>query len=128
MAVRIITDSGSDLSQKRAEKLGIKVIPLRFRFGEEEYLDGVTMSPKEFYERMEREEELPKTSQISPYTYTEAFKEAIDQGDDVVYVSISSGVSGCFQSAVLAASEFGGSLTMFSPGSFLSRYLRAAIS
>ena len=93
MTVKIITDSGSDISQNRAQELGIKVIPLRFSFGEEEYLDGVTMSPKEFYERMDREAELPKTSQITPYAYGEVFREAIADGSDVFYVSISSGVS-----------------------------------
>ncbi len=120
MTVKIITDSGSDLSQKRAQELGIQVIPLRFRFGEEEYLDGVTMSPKEFYERMDREAELPKTSQISPYAYTEAFREAIADGSDVLYISISSGVSGCFQSATLAASEFDGKVKVLDSRHFCS--------
>ncbi len=120
MTVKIITDSGSDLSQKRAEELGIQVIPLRFRFGEEEYLDGVTMSPKEFYERMDKEAELPKTSQISPYAYGEAFREAIADGSDVLYVSISSGVSGCFQSATLAASEFDGRVKVLDSRHFCS--------
>ena len=69
MGVKIVTDSGSDISQDRANKLGIRVIPLTMRFGNEEFLDGVTMSPKEFYERMAKEKELPKTSQIPPYKY-----------------------------------------------------------
>ncbi len=120
MSVRIITDSGSDISQKRAEGLGITVIPLRFRFGEEEYLDGVTMSPKDFYERMDKEEELPKTSQISPFTYSETFKEAVKDGDDVLYISISSGVSGCFQSATLAAKEFDGKVRVLDSRHFCS--------
>ncbi|MBR4469912.1 MAG: DegV family protein [Erysipelotrichaceae bacterium] len=120
MSVRIITDSGSDISQKRAEELGITVIPLRFRFDEEEYLDGVTMSSKEFYERMDKEKELPKTSQISPYAYSEAFKEAVDKGDEVLYVSISSGVSGCFQSATLASKEFDGKVKVLDSRHFCS--------
>ena len=113
MSVKIITDSGSDIPQTRAKELGIKVIPLTFRFGTDEYLDGVTMSSKEFYERMEKEEELPKTSQISPYTYTEAFKEATADGSDALYVCISSGVSGTIQSATMAASEFDGKVRVF---------------
>ena len=113
MSVKIVTDSGSDMSQTRAEKLGIKVMPLTFRFGNDEYLDGVTMTPKEFYERMDAEEELPKTSQISPFQYSEVFKELSADGSDVLYVCISSGVSGTIQSATLAAKEFDGKVRVF---------------
>ena len=113
MSVRIISDSGCDISQAYAKKLGVKIIPLVFRFGEEEYLDGVNMSSEEFYRRMEEEEELPKTSQISPYRYSEAFEEAMKDGSDVVYLSISSGVSGSIQSAILAAKEFDGKVRVF---------------
>ena len=113
MKVKIVTDSGSDMSQARAEKSGIRVLPLTFRFGNDEYLDGVTMTPKQFYDRMEAEEELPKTSQISPYRYSEVFKELTADGSDVLYVCISSGVSGTIQSAMLAASEFDGKVKVF---------------
>ncbi len=113
MSVRIISDSGCDISQAYAEKLGVKIIPLIFRFGEEEYLDGVDMSSEEFYRRMEEEEELPKTSQISPYRYSEAFAEAVKDGSEVVYLSISSGVSGSIQSAILAAREFDDKVKVF---------------
>ena len=85
MAVKIVTDSGSDMSQDRAKQLGIRVIPLTFRFGNDEYLDGITMTPKEFYERMSNEEELPKTSQIPPFKYSEIFKEETADGSDVLY-------------------------------------------
>ena len=105
MGVKIVTDSGSDISQDRANKLGIRVIPLTMRFGNEEFLDGVTMSPKEFYERMAKEKELPKTSQIPPYKYKEVFEEEIKDGSDVLYICISSGVSGTIQSATMAAQE-----------------------
>ena len=113
MSVKIVTDSGSDISQKRAEELGIRVLPLTFRFGNDEYLDGVTMSSKDFYERLGREEELPKTSQIAPFRYSEVFKEETADGSDVLYVCISSGVSGTIQSATLAASEFDGKVRVF---------------
>ena len=108
MSVKIITDSGSDISQEYAAQIGVRVIPLVFRFSDGEYLDGVDMSNHEFYERLENEEELPKTSQISPYRYSEVFNEETADGSDAVYISISSGVSGCFQSATLAAKEFDG--------------------
>lgn len=108
MSVKIITDSGSDISQEYAAQIGVRVIPLVFRFSDGEYLDGVDMSNHEFYERLENEEELPKTSQISPYRYSEVFNEETADGSDAIYISISSGVSGCFQSATLAAKEFDG--------------------
>ncbi|MBO7697807.1 MAG: DegV family protein [Erysipelotrichaceae bacterium] len=113
MGVKIVTDSGSDMPQARARELGITVLPLTFRFGNDEYLDGVTMTSKEFYERMEQEPELPKTSQITPYRYTEVFKELTADGSDVLYICISSGVSGTIQSATMAASEFDGKVRVF---------------
>ena len=113
MSVKIITDSASDLSQEEAKKLGITVIPLVFRFGNDEFYDGVTISNEEFYDRLEKEEELPKTSQISPYRYTETFEEATKDGSEAVYLSISSGVSGSVQSAMMAAQEFDGKVKVF---------------
>ena len=118
MSVKIITDSGSDISQERAKQLGIKVIPLTFRFGNDEYQDGITMSPEEFYTRMEKEEELPKTSQIPPFVFSEVFKQETADGSDVLYVCISSGVSGTMQSAILAASEFDGKVKVFDSKNF----------
>ncbi len=118
MSVRIITDSASDISQEYADRLGIRVIPLQFRFQEEEYLDGVTMSNEEFYARMEKEDELPKTSQISPYRYHEIFEEETKKGNEVVYLSISSGVSGSFQNAMITAEEFAGKVKVFDSKQF----------
>lgn len=106
MAVRIITDSASDIRQSQAEEWGIKVIPLKVRFGEEEYLDGVTMKPREFYSRLVETDEVPKTSQITPYEYDREFKAAREAGDELICFTMSSGVSGCYQSACLAASDY----------------------
>ena len=89
------------------------MIPLVFRFGDQEFKDGVDLSNYEFYQKLENCEELPKTSQISPYKYSEVFKEETADGSEAVYLSISSGVSGCFQSATLAASEFEGKVKVF---------------
>lgn len=106
MAIRILTDSASDISQELAAKWGITVIPLKVRFGEEEYLDGVTLVGKDFYKKLVETDEVPKTSQISPYEYSEEFKKALDAGDEVIYFGLSAGVSGSFQSACIAADEF----------------------
>ena len=106
MGVMIIADSASEVSQETAKEWGIKVIPLKIRFGEEEYLDGVTLSNKRFYELLIESDELPKTSQISPADYEDCFRAAVDAGDEVVCLTISSGVSGCIQSANIATEEF----------------------
>ncbi|MBQ6361234.1 MAG: DegV family protein [Lachnospiraceae bacterium] len=106
MAVRIVTDSASDIPQTTAAEWNIKVLPLKIRFGEEEYLDGVTITPYEFYEKMEKADGLPKTSLIPPFEYEAVFEDAVNAGDEVVCLCISSGVSGAYQSACVAASDY----------------------
>jgi DegV family protein with EDD domain len=106
MAVRIATDSASDISQERAKEWGITVIPLRVRFGEEEFLDGVTLSSEDFYKKLVETDEVPKTSQITPFEFAEVFKAADEANDELIFFSISSGVSGSYQSACLAAADY----------------------
>ena len=106
MAVRIATDSASDISQEKAKEWGITVIPLKVRFGDEEYLDGKTLSAHEFYKKLIETDEIPKTSQISPYEYAELFREAEAAGDELIFFSLSAGVSGSYQSAMIAAADF----------------------
>lgn len=118
MGIRIITDSASDISQERAREWGITVMPLTVNFHEEEYLDGVTITPREFYEKLVETDELPKTSQITPYRYEEEFKKAVNEGDRVICFCLSSGVSGSYQSACLAASSFGSQVTVIDTRQF----------
>ena len=108
MSLRIITDSATDISQKQADELGITVLPLKVRFGEEEFLDGVTMPYNKFFERLVETDELPKTSQIPPFEYGEEFGKAVEAGDEVICFTLSSKVSGCYQSACIAADDFDG--------------------
>ena len=108
MSVRIITDSASDISQEWAKDWNITVLPLKVRFGEEEFLDGVTLSNREFYERLIETDEIPKTSQITPFEYRSNFEKAVKAGEQAVCFCLSSGVSGSFQSACVAAQEFEG--------------------
>ena len=122
MGVMIIADSASEVSQETAKEWGIKVIPLKIRFGEEEYLDGVTLSNKRFYELLIESDELPKTSQISPADYEDCFKAAVEAGDEVVCLTISSGVSGCVQSANIAAAEFEGKVHVVDTMQFCISY------
>ena len=106
MAIKIVTDSASDIPQALARQWDITVLPLTIRFGSDEYQDGVNLSLDRFYERLESGKDFPQTSQITPYTYGLAFRDAVAHGDDVVCLCMSSGVSGSFQSACFAAAEF----------------------
>ncbi len=124
MAVRIATDSASDIPQEKAKEWGITVIPLKVRFGEEEYLDGVTLSPHEFYKKLIETDEIPKTSQISPFEYAELFKEAEAAGDEMIFFSLSAGVSGSYQSAMIAASDFSDNIHVIDTRQFcISEYI-----
>jgi DegV family protein with EDD domain len=102
MAVRIIVDSGCDIRQEEAKKLNLEILPIRTAFGDEEYLDGVTMTHEQFFEKLIESEELPKTSQVSPYEYEEAYKKVKEAGDTAVCITLSAKLSGCYQSANIA--------------------------
>lgn len=103
--IKIIVDSGCDISQEKAKKLGIKVLPLEVAFGEERYLDGVTLTGEAFYEKLGASSLSPKTSQINAYAYGQAFEEEFGQGNEVLCITLSSKLSGCYQSANLAKSS-----------------------
>lgn len=106
--VQIMVDSGCDLTQKEARELNIRLLPITVTFGEEEYQDGVNLTPREFYEKLIESDELPHTSQISPYTYGEYFKKYTEAGDTVVCLTLSSKLSGSYQSALMAAEDHEG--------------------
>lgn len=106
MSVRIIVDSTADLIPELKNR--VTVVPLTVHFGEQEYIDGVTITPEEFYKKLAGAKELPSTSQATPYAFNEAFEEAVEAGDTVVAVILSSGLSGTYQSAVIGAAEFPG--------------------
>lgn len=106
MAVKILIDSASDISQEEANKLGINVIPLQVSFDEEEYLDGINLSSKEFYEKLIEQDTLPKTSQITPFRYQEEFERLTKNGDSLIVITLSSKLSNTYNSAVLASYDF----------------------
>ena len=106
MKIRIITDSGCDMLPPYAPNL--TVLPLTITFGEESFLDGVELDHHRFYEKLIEGEELPTTSQIAPAAFEEAFQRAVDAGEAVVCVTLSSKLSGTYQSACIAAEDFAG--------------------
>ena len=112
MRVTIITDSASDITQAEARQWGITVLPLKTRFGDTEYLDGVTMTHDQFYQRLVESDELPATSQLSPFDYAEAFRRGAQDGAQVLCITLSSRLSGSYQSACIAAEELPGRVTV----------------
>ena len=104
--VKLVVDSACDLEKAEADARGITLMPLLIRFGEDEYEDGVTLSHREFFEKLIETSELPKTSQINEYRFEEAFENLTADGSEVVCVTISSKLSGTYSSAVKAAKKF----------------------
>lgn len=102
--IRIITDSASDMPAGYRED--VTVVPLHVRFGAEEYLDGVNLSHREFYEKLIEDEELPTTSQVAPYAFEDAYKEAKKAGEQVIVITISGRLSGTYQSACIASEDY----------------------
>ncbi len=106
MAVRIVTDSGIDLPGGSDPR--VTVVPLGITFGTTTYADGVDLTNDRFYELLIESDELPKTSQATPFAYHEVLAPICEAGDEAVVITLSSKLSGTYQSAVTAASEFDG--------------------
>ena len=102
--IQVVTDSACDLPDEVIDKLGIKVVPLTIRFGNEEFIDRVELSPKEFWDRVLTGPEMPQTAAPSAGAFQTVFAEAADAGmDGVVCVNLSSKVSATYQAARTAA-------------------------
>lgn len=104
--VRIVVDSTANLHPEFRDS--VSVVPLTVRFGKEEYVDGVNLTPEAFYKKLEASKELPTTSQAAPYAFSELFEQIVESGDEVVALVVSGGLSGTCQSAVIAASDYPG--------------------
>lgn len=104
MGVKIIIDSTADLVEDTKEK--VITVPITIRFGNTEYVDGVDISNQEFYEKLIESDVLPTTSQATPDAFEQIFKEIKDNGDTAVVITISSNLSGTFQSATIASEGY----------------------
>lgn len=100
--IKLFTDSASDLPRVYRERYDIDVVPLSVIFGEEEFKDGVTLSPSDFWKKMNASKELPSTNQVNPNDFVESFRPYVEQGETILYIGLSSKLSGTLQSAVLA--------------------------
>lgn len=113
MAIKLVVDSASDITQTEAESLGITMIPMSITFQDgKEYFDGVTLLPYQFYPLLEQTNEIPKTSQITSIRFKEIFNKLTANGDQVIAIVMSSKLSSTYNSALLAASKFDGSVVV----------------
>lgn len=102
--IRVVTDSAADLPAATAVEHNIEIVPLTIRFGDEEFVDGRDLSPKEFWARCANSPVLPETAAPSPGQFEAAFRRAADAGaDGVVCVNLSAELSATYQAAQLAA-------------------------
>ncbi len=108
MAIQLVIDSASDFNNQEAKKLKLHLLPMKVLFGDREYRDGTEMTHHQFFERLIESDTLPSTSQIAPYEYDQVFKPIIEAGDSAVVITISSKLSGTYQSAVIAATAYPG--------------------
>lgn len=106
MAIKFIIDSASDITIDEAKDMGVSFLPLTISFDEDEYQDSVTLSHFEFYEKLIESDTLPRTSQVTPAAFTDAITEILDNGDTPIIITMSSALSGTYQSACIAASDF----------------------
>ncbi len=106
MSVKIIVDSTTDLNENIRDRF--TVVPLTICFGEKEYLDGITITHREFYEKLVESDVLPTTSQATPAAFKKVFEETVGPDDSAVVITISSKLSGTWQSAMIAAAEYPG--------------------
>ena len=104
MSVQIIVDSTTDLLPEL--KARVQVVPLTVHFGDREYIDGVTIDHKTFYEMLVEIDTLPSTSQATPGAFSEVYHQITQNGDSAVVLTLSQNLSGTYQSAVIAAQDY----------------------
>ena len=104
MKTRIIVDSTVDVTDELRERM--HVVPLHVLFGDEEFIDGVTITSQEFYQRLVDSSVLPTSSQPSPDSFEKVYQEVTAAGDEAVVLTLSSKLSGTYQSACIAAEDY----------------------
>lgn len=105
--IQIITDSAADFEPHELKQLGITCIPLTVMFGDMEYQENVNLSKNEFYAKLLASNQSAKTAQASPQILIDLFETSHQQGDKAIYITLSSGLSGTYQSACMVQSSLG---------------------
>lgn len=104
MKTRIIVDSTADLVPEIKKR--VHTVPLTLRFGDEEYIDCVTIDHKTFYEKLIESDVLPTTSQATPDAFMTEFDKVKESGEEAVVITLASKFSGTYQSAMIAAEDY----------------------
>ena len=103
---KIIVDSTFDMSEETRKR--VVVVPLTVRFETEEYIDGVTITRQEFYEKLIESDVLPTTSQATPFMFCDVLDKETEDGSEIVLITLSSKLSGTYQSAMIASYDYEG--------------------
>ena len=111
--IKIITDSSSDLPEELIEQYDITVVPLTVTIGDQEYLEKVNLTSKQFFTKMFSTDVLPKTSQPSPASFAETFSRFVGTDTELLCLTISSGLSGTYQSACMGKELSNANVTVF---------------
>ena len=107
MAIRIVIDSTSDVTNEIIEKYNLKMVPLSVNFEDGSYLDKIELSSKDFFEKLAKAEKLPTTTLVSPGAFVEAFSEILMEEDQVLGIFLASEFSGTYDSARMAKDMIG---------------------
>lgn len=107
MAIAFITDSMCDVDERILRRYPFEVLPIPITIGEKTYYDGVDITPDMIIEHVtgKKTPDFPKTSQVQAMTYEKHFKRHLERGEDVIYLALSSGLSGTYQTACLIADD-----------------------
>lgn len=100
--IRILLDSSADFSAEEARERNMELVPINITFNDKNYLDGVDITKDEFYNLLTTSDVFPMTAQPSPQDFLDIFEDVKEKGDQLIYLSLSSALSGTFQSATLA--------------------------
>jgi DegV family protein with EDD domain len=104
--IAVVTDSTAYLPQELLDKYHIRTLPLRIHWDDDTYLDGIDLTPEEFYSRLSESSTIPTTSQTPMYDFLELFEELAESHEGIIVPLISSGISGTIASALAAKQEF----------------------
>nr|WP_315971262.1 DegV family protein [Paenibacillus sp. N3.4] len=102
--IRIVTDSTADIPLALRQELHIEMVPLKIHFGDEDYLDTVTLQSEEFYPKLQASTHFPRTSQPSPAEFLSLYEKLLEEPDtEIISIHLASTLSGTYQSALLAS-------------------------
>lgn len=105
--IAVITDSNSGITQSEAKELGIRVVPMPFYINEELFLEDITLTQEEFYQKLGEDADI-STSQPSPGDIVDLWEEVLEEYDEIIYIPMSSGLSGSCQTAMMLAQDYDG--------------------